>query len=35
MSTNEDVAYWQTADGKWWRGDTAGNIIAVALPPWL
>ena len=33
--TNEDVAYWQTADGLWWRGDRTGAITLVGTPPWL
>jgi subtilase family serine protease len=33
--TNEDVAYWQTAVGQWWRGDKSGKIVAVSSPPWL
>ncbi len=33
--TNEDVAYWQTADGLWWMGDKTGKITPVAVPPWL
>jgi kumamolisin len=33
--SNEDVAYWQTADGKWWRGDKTGDVTAITGPPWL
>ena len=33
--TNEDVAYWQTADGKWWMGDKTGKITPIDVPPWL
>jgi kumamolisin len=32
--SNEDVAYWQTADGKWWMGDKLGKITPIAIPPW-
>jgi len=33
--TNEAVSYWQTTDGKWWMGNTSGNITPVSSPPWL
>jgi kumamolisin len=33
--TNEAVAYWQTSDGLWWRGDLSGTITRVSAPPWL
>jgi len=33
--TNEDVAYWQTDDGKWWMGDKTGKITPVTTPPWF
>jgi subtilase family serine protease len=33
--TNENVSYWQTADGQWWMGDKTGMITPIAVPPWL